>query len=57
MKTVNIVLDSIDTVNNFVRDMAVIEGEVSISLGRYYIDAKSILGVFTLDLSKTLKLV
>jgi len=56
MKTINIALDSIDKVNCFVHDMAGIEGKVSISLGCCYINAKSILGVFTLDLSKTLRL-
>ncbi len=56
MKSVNIVLNSIEKANNFVRDMGSIEGDAVISLGRYYISAKSLLGVFSLDLTKPLEL-
>ena len=31
-----------------------IEGEVTISCGRYIINAKSIMGIFSLDLTKSL---
>ncbi len=56
MKSVNIVLDSIDKVKQFVNDMSTIEGEVIIYCDWHFSDAKSILGVLSLDLSKTLRL-
>lgn len=56
MKTVNIVLHSIDQVKNFVNTMSRIEGEATLFSGRYVIDAKSIMGIFSLELTKPMKL-
>lgn len=56
MKTMDISLSSIDMVKNFVNVVGNIPGEVIISSGRYVIDAKSIMGIFSLDLSKPMKL-
>ncbi len=56
VKIVHIALDTIEKVNSFVHDMDSVEGEAAIYSGRYYVDAKSVMGIFTLDLSKTLEL-
>ena len=56
MKSVTILLDTIDKVRNFVNRIAQYEGDFDIVSGRYIIDAKSIMGIFSLDLSKPLKL-
>ncbi len=56
MKKVKISLSSIDTVKSFVTLTTKIEGDVTIISGRYIIDAKSIMGIFSLDLSKPLDL-
>ena len=56
MKSVNIVLNSIDKVKRFVHVISHIEGDFDLSNDRYVVDAKSIMGIFSLDLSKTLRL-
>lgn len=49
-----IYLGSTDNIKDFVNSMNKIEGEVTISCGRYIINAKSIMGIFSLDLTKSL---
>ena len=56
MKTIYIMLNTVEKVNNFVYDMRNVEGNVIIRLGQYFINAKSIMGVFSLDLTKPLRL-
>lgn len=56
MKTVNICLDSIDKVKAFVNGITRFDTEFDLSSGRYIIDAKSIMGIFSLDLSKPIAL-
>lgn len=56
VKIVHIALDTIGKVNSFVHDMDSVEGEAAICSGRYYVDAKSVMGIFTLDLTKPLEL-
>lgn len=56
MKSFCVLLHSADKVKDFVSDMNKIEGDAFLSAGRYIIDAKSIMGIFSLDLSKPLKL-
>ena len=51
-----VVLRSVDKVKGFVDDMGKIEGDVLLSVGKYVIDAKSIMGIFSLDLSNPLQL-
>ena len=57
MKTVRISLNSIDQVKSFVNEL-VHYSDVDFDLvsGRYVIDAKSIMGIFSLDLSKPIDL-
>ena len=55
MKEATILLQSIEDVKEFNRLVAVYEGDVDLVSGRYVIDAKSIMGIFSLDLSKPIK--
>ena len=56
MKTVRISLNSIDKVQSFVNDLAKFDVDFDLVSGRYVIDAKSIMGIFSLDLSKPIDL-
>lgn len=56
MKTVKISLNSIDKVKAFVNDVTKFNTDFDLVSGRYVIDAKSIMGIFSLDLSKPIDL-
>ena len=56
MKTVKISLNSIDKVKTFVNEINRFEAEFGLVSGRYVIDAKSIMGIFSLDISKPIDL-
>ncbi len=56
MKTLQISLNSIDKVKSFVNDITKFENDFDLVSGRYVIDAKSIMGIFSLDLSKPIDL-
>ncbi len=56
MKTVQIYLNSIDKVKSFVNDITKFEYDFDLVSGRYVVDAKSIMGIFSLDLAKPLDL-
>ena len=57
MKTeVKIRLSSIEDVRNFVELVRQFEGEIDLSSGRYVVDAKSIMGIFSLDLMNPIEL-
>jgi hypothetical protein len=56
MKTVQISLNSIDKVKSFVNDITKFDCDFDLVSGRYVIDAKSIMGIFSLDLSKPIDL-
>ena len=56
MKTVDISLNSIDKVKSFVNDINRFDCDFDLVSGRYVIDAKSIMGIFSLDLSKPITL-
>ena len=56
MKTVDISLNSIDKVKTFVNDINRFDYDFDLVSGRYVIDAKSIMGIFSLDLSKPITL-
>ena len=55
MKTVQISLNSIDKVKSFVNDITKFDVDFDLVSGRY-VDAKSIMGIFSLDLSKPIDL-
>lgn len=55
MKTANIRINTINDVKDFVTLVTKCNYDVDLVSGRYAIDAKSIMGIFSLDLSKTLE--
>ena len=56
MKTIKVSLNSIDRVKKFVTDINRFDSDFDLVSGRYVIDAKSIMGIFSLDLSKPIDL-
>ncbi len=52
MKTITIFLKSITEVKEFVRIVNDYPYDVDLVSGRYTVDAKSIMGIFSLDLSR-----
>ena len=56
MKKVRIKLRAIDDVKVFVNSVAKYDFDVDLVSGRYAIDAKSIMGIFSLDLSNEIEL-
>ena len=56
MKTVRILLNSIDKVKTLVNELGKYDSDFDLTSGRYVIDAKSIMGIFSLDLSRPLDL-
>lgn len=56
MKTVQISLNSIDKVKSFVNEITKYDNDFDLVSRRYVIDAKSIMGIFSLDLSKPIDL-
>ncbi len=56
MQTVEISLNSIDKVKSFVNVLTKYDYDFDLVSGRYIIDAKSIMGIFSLDLSKPINL-
>ena len=55
MRTFNVLLSSINEVKNFVNIVTKYDFDVDLTSGRYVVDAKSIMGIFSLDLSKPIK--
>lgn len=56
MQELQVSLNTIDKVKSFVDMISEMRGEFNIIEGRYVIDAKSIMGIFSLDISKPLVL-
>ena len=57
MKRVKILVNSIEKVKDFVNTISKLDTEFDMVSGRYVIDAKSIMGIFSLDLSEPIDLV
>lgn len=57
MTEFNVKITTIDDVKKFVSTVMKYEYDIDLVSGRYAIDAKSIMGIFSIDLSKELKLV
>ena len=55
MKTLNITLNSIEDVKSFVSIVSKYNYDIDLTSGRYVVDAKSIMGIFSLDLSSPIK--
>ena len=56
MKKATIMLATINDVKNFVSEVSLCDYDVDLLSGRYAVDAKSIMGIFSLDLSKPIDL-
>ncbi len=56
MKSVTVMLDTITKVKDFVNQLLTVPYDVDLVSGKYVIDAKSIMGIFSLDLSKAIEL-
>lgn len=56
MKSYRLDLNSIERVKGFVAALSNIEGYFDLVSGRYVVDAKSIMGIFSMDLSRTVEL-
>ena len=50
MKVFNIRLSTIEEVRNFVNIVSKYDFDIDLKSGRYVVDAKSIMGIFSLDL-------
>ncbi|MFV0440753.1 MAG: HPr family phosphocarrier protein [Lachnospirales bacterium] len=57
MNSIKLKLDSIDKVKTFVNTISFYDGDFDLVSKRYIVDAKSIMGIFSLDLSNELELV
>ena len=55
MVTVNVLLSSINDVKNFVNIVSKYDFDIDLVSDRYVVDAKSIMGIFSLDLTKPIK--
>ena len=55
MKTFFLMLNSINDVKDFVNIVSRYDFDVDLTSGRYVVDAKSIMGIFSLNLSKPIK--
>lgn len=51
-----IMLSTINDVKEFVSEVTLCDYDVDLISGRYAVDAKSIMGIFSLDLSKPIQL-
>ncbi len=55
MKTFNVQISSIGDVKNFVNIVGKYDFDIDLISDRYVVDAKSIMGIFSLDLTKPIK--
>ena len=56
MKTYRLDLNSIERVRGFVSTISNMKGYFDLVSGRYVVDAKSIMGIFSMDLSRCVEL-
>lgn len=57
MRSVYIKLTTIEDVYALVKTLLAFDGEVDLESGRYKVDGRSLLGIFSLDLTKPVKLI
>ena len=50
MKEAKIILNNIQDIRDFVNQVILVDYDVDLVQGRYLVDAKSIMGIFSLDL-------
>ncbi len=56
MKKVNIKFNTIAQIQNFVNDMSRFLSDVDLTSGKYVVNAKSVIGVFSLNLAQPIGL-
>lgn len=56
MKTIEVKLNTIDKVKKFVNVLAKFDGYFDLTADRHVVDAKSIMGIFTMNLTKNMQL-
>ena len=56
MQMVTVSLDTVEKVKGFVNTVSLMDGDFDLVSDRYVVDAKSIMGIFSLDLAKPLSL-
>ena len=57
MKSIYIKLTTVDDVYTLVKSLLAFDGDVDLVSGRYIVDGRSLLGIFSLDLTKPVKLI
>ena len=57
MKEIKVALTNVQDIRDFVNEVILVPYEVDLVQGRYTIDAKSIMGIFSLDLLSPITLV
>ena len=57
MQEINIVLRDMQSIREFVQAVVLLDYDVDLVQGRYIVDAKSIMGIFSLNLSQPIELV
>lgn len=56
MKSVQISINTAEKVKSFIKDIAKIECECDLVSGNYSVNAKSMMGIFSLDISNPVRL-
>ena len=57
MKSIYIKLTTVDDVYTLVKSLLAFDGDVDLVSGRYVVDGRSLLGIFSLDLTKPVQLI
>lgn len=57
MNTIQILLNTIDKVKSFNRDILFFDSDIDLVQGRYTVDGKSIMGIFSLNLSEPITVI
>ena len=55
MKSITLLLNTTESVKSFVNIISRFDYDMDLRCGRYVVDAKSIMGIFSLNLSKPIK--
>lgn len=56
MLNLKVKLSSVDEIRKFVETCCELDCDIDLAAGRYIVDAKSLLGVFSVDLTRNLEL-
>ena len=56
MKSVQVSINTVDKIKSFVSDITKFEYDFDLVSGRYVVNAKSIMGIFSLDIGKPINL-